>query len=71
MDVDRPRKEKMRTAKLKGANINLVPALVEGGVLRKEEPKVLQPVSPLPQPSASTAIQSTSLCSLPVESYID
>ncbi|KIJ97003.1 hypothetical protein K443DRAFT_124211 [Laccaria amethystina LaAM-08-1] len=33
-DVDRHRKEKqMRTARLKGAKLNLVPAVVEGGVL--------------------------------------
>jgi hypothetical protein len=59
----------MRTAKLKGAKLNLVPAVVEGGVLREKEPKALQLVSPQPQPSASTATQSISLCSFSLESY--
>jgi hypothetical protein len=62
----------MRTAKLKGAKLSLVPAVVEGGVLREKEPKTLQLVSSQPQqPSTSTATQNTSSCSLPVESYID
>ncbi|EDR07542.1 uncharacterized protein LACBIDRAFT_298543 [Laccaria bicolor S238N-H82] len=58
-DVDRPPKEKMRTAKLKGAKPNLVLAVVEGGVLRQKEPEALQLVSPLPQLEPSTATQST------------
>ena len=32
----------MRTAKLKGAKLNVAPAVVEGGVLRKKEPEALQ-----------------------------
>jgi hypothetical protein len=45
----------MRTAKLKGARLNLVPAVVEGDVLREKEPNALLLVSPQPQPSARTA----------------
>jgi hypothetical protein len=58
----------MRTAKLKGAKLDLASAVVRGGVLREKEPKALQLVSPLPQPSASMATQRTSLCSFSLES---
>ena len=71
IDVDRPRKGNMRTVELKGAQLNVAPAVVEGGFLHKKEPEALQLVSPQPQPSASTATQSTGLCSSPVECYID
>lgn len=54
IDVDHPRKEKMRT-------------VVEGGALRKKEPEPLQLVSAQPQPS--TATESTYLCSFSLESY--